>query len=265
MSIFQPTAFYFGQPVAAAAGFIVRPDTYASSVTIAVPGTQFGSTFGQTSFRSDISGYINGGSSLPELPLTGSGQTSNTATNFAAVPYGTSMSRGTNSNLGAIAGNTTNVNFGSGAWTVEFWMNLPTGQLTSDQAGVFAYDQQIGFISLASSGTRLRWIRNSTSGEVLYDYLPGGLIFAANTWYHVGYSYNGSGTTSCCFNGTIRGTISLAGSVNTTSPFGLMGWSGNTGQGTAYFQDFRVTKGVGRYPGSGGTSYTIPSSIVTTG
>lgn len=259
--IVQPFS-YFGQPISAG-GFIVRPDTYASSVTIAIPGTKFGTTFGQTSFRSDISGYINGGSSLPELPLSGSGQTSNTATNFSAVPYDTSMSRGTSSNLGAIAGNTTNVNVGSGAWTVEYWFYLP-GSLTADQAGVFAYDQQIGFINLTSSGTRFRFVRNSTSGEQLYDYLPGGVIPVVNTWYHVAMSYNGSGTTSCCFNGTIRGTIALAGSVNTTSPFGIMGWNGNAGQGTSYFQDFRFTKGVGRYPGSSG-AYTVPQSIVTTG
>jgi hypothetical protein len=44
-----------------------------------------------------------------------------------------------------------------------------------------------------------------------------------------------------------------------------MGWDGNTGQGTSYFQDFRVTKGVGRYAGSAGASYTVPQSIVTTG
>lgn len=265
--IVQPFS-YFGQPItaAAAAGFVVRTDANASSVTIAIPGTKFGTTFGQTSFRSDISGYINGGSSLPELPLSGSGQTSDTATKWtnAADGYDTSMSRGTNSNLGAIAGNTTNVNFGSGAWTVEYWFYLP-GSLTADQAGVFAYDQQIGFINLTSSGTRFRWVRNSTSGEALYDYIPGGVIPSVNTWYHVAMSYNGSGTTSCCFNGTIRGTISLGGTVNTASPFGIMGWNGNTGQGTAYFQDFRVTKGVGRYPGSGGTSYTVPSSIVTRG
>lgn len=265
MAIFTPTIYYFGQPVTAAAGgFIIRPDANASSVTIAIPGTQFGSTFGQTSFRSDISGYINGGSSLPELPLSGSGQTSNSATNFSGV-YATSMSRGTNSNLGAIAGNTTNVNFGSGAWTVEYWFNLPTGQLTSDQAGVFAYDQQIGFINLTSSGTRFRWVRNSTSGERIYDFLPGGVIPTANVWYHVAMSYNGSGTTACCFNGIIRGNISLGGTVNTASPFGLMGWNGNTGQGTSYFQDFRVTKGVARYSGTAGSSYTVPQSIVTTG
>jgi hypothetical protein len=266
MSLFTPTAFYFSQPVAASAGgYIIRPDTYASSVTIAIPGTKFGTTFNQTSYRSDISGYINGGSSLPELPVSGSGQTTNTATNFSAVPYGTSMSRGTSSNLGACAGNTTNVNFGSGAWTVEYWMYLPTGQTTADQAGVFAYDQQIGFINCTSSGTRFRWVRDSTSGEALYDYIPGGVIPSANTWYHVAMSYNGSGTTYCAYNGIIRGTISLGGTVNTSSAFGILGWNGNGGQGTGYFQDFRVTKGVARYTGSAGSSYTVPGSIVTTG
>jgi hypothetical protein len=263
MSIFQPTAFYFGQPVTAAAGFIIRPDTYASSVTIAIPGTQFGSTFGQTSFRSDISGYINGGSSLPELPLSGSGQTTNSTTNFASVPYGTSMSRGSSSNLGAIAGNTSNVAFGSAAWTVEYWMYIPTGQLTADQAGLFAYSGQLGFINWTSGGTLFRFLRGPS--DHIGDWTPSAGQVVVNTWYHVAMSYNGSGTTYCCFNGIVRQTISASGAIGTSSPFGILGWNGNGGQGTAYFQDFRVTKGVGRYAASIGSSYTIPGSIVTTG
>jgi len=261
--IIQPFS-YFGQPVTAGgAGFIIRPDVSASLVTIAIPGTKFGTTFGQTSFRSDISGYINGGSSLPELPLSGSGQTTNTNTNFSAVPYDTSMSRGTSSNMGAIAGNTSNVAFASAAWTVEYWMYIPTGQLTADQAGVFAYSGQLGFMNWTSSGTRFRYLRGPS--DHIGDWFPTAGQVVVNTWYHVAMSYDGSGTTYCCFNGFIRNTISASGAIGTTDPFGILGWNGNGGQGTAYFQDFRVTKGYGRYAGSIGGTYTIPGSIVTTG
>jgi hypothetical protein len=263
--IIQPFS-YFGQPIAAAAagGFIVRTDPSASFVTIAIPGTQFGSTFGQTSFRSDISGYINGGSSLPELPLSGSGQTTNTATNFSTVPYGTSMSRGTSSNLGAIAGTTSNVVFASAAWCVEYWMYIPTGQLTADQAGLFAYSGQLGFMNWTSSGTRMRYLRGPS--DSVGDWFPSAGQVVVNTWYHVAMSYvGGGGLTYCCFDGVIRNTISNTGTIGTSDPFGILGWNGNGGQGTAYFQDFRVTKGAGRYAGSIGGTYTIPGSIVTTG
>ena len=84
MAIFQPTIYYFGQPVQAAAvpggGPTIRTDTYASSVTVAIPGTQFGSTFGQASYRSDISGYINGGSSLSDQTTTGTPVSMTTST-----------------------------------------------------------------------------------------------------------------------------------------------------------------------------------------
>ena len=259
MSIFQPTAFYFGQPVAASAGFIIRPDTYASSVTVAIPGTQFGSTFGQTSFRSDISGYINGGSSLPELPLSGSGQTTNTATNFASVPYGTSMSRGSSSNLGAIAGNTSNVNFGTGDFTIECWMYMPTN-VSGDNPWYFCEGSGVGFCQYSGGP---RWTFQNAAGAET-SFFPGTPTLAANTWHHFATCRVGS-TWYSCLNGVIRGNNTLSGATGTNPPFQFMGWNGNGSQRTDYFQDFRITKGVARYTGAVNATYTMPSSIVTTG
>ena len=255
--IIQPFS-YFGQPIAAAAaGFIIRPDTYASSVTIAIPGTQFGSIFGQTFFRSDISGYINGGSSLPELPLSGSGQTTNTATNFSAVPYGTSMAR-TLGNFGAVAGNTSNINFGTGSFTIECWMYMPTN-VSGDNPWFFNYSGGSGFAQY-SSGPRFTY----EAGGTELGFYPGKPILSANTWYHFAMSRTGS-RFYAAVNGTIIGSSSLAGTTGTTPAFALMGWNGNASQRSDYFQDFRVTKGVARYTEQSGSAYTVPGSIVIAG
>lgn len=259
MSIFQPTAFYFGQPIAASAVFIVRPDTYSSSVTIAIPGTQFGSTFGQTDFRSDISGYINGGSSLnPASPaLSGSGQTTNAATNFSAVPYGTSMAR-TLGNLGAIPGNSTQVAFGTGSFTIECWMYMPTN-VSGDNVWFFNYSGGSGFAQY-NGGPRFTY----EAGGSELGFYPGKPTLSANTWYHFAMSRTGS-RFYAAVNGTIIGSSSLAGTSGTTPGFGLMGWNGNGSQRTDYFQDFRVTKGVARYTQQSGSAYTVPGSIVMAG
>lgn len=258
--IIQPFS-YFGQPIAASAGgFIIRPDTYASSVTIAMPGTQFGSTFGQTDYRSDISGYINGGSSLnpPSPALSGSGQFASGSTNFATVPYGTSMSR-TLGNNGAIPGTSTQVAFGSGDWTIEFWWR-PTAT-TGESAGLFAYSGQVGFMQMSYAAGYYRWTGSSSGGEFTADYVN---TPAANTFHHVCFCRTGN-TWVGGLNGTIRTSRTLTGTVGTSSPFGINGWNGNAGQVQAAFQDFRVTKGVARYTGAVNATYTMPSSIVTTG
>ena len=261
MAIFSPTIYYFGQPVAAAAGFIIRPDANASSVTVAIPGTQFGSTFGQTDYRSDISGFINGGTSLTnaEMPLTGSGQTTSTTTNFSTVPYGTSMSRSTSGNMGSILGTATNVNFGSSAFTVEAWYNGVSGTATTWT--LFSYNNGCGFFGYSSAGYH-RWVaQNSSAGETLVDYAGGNPV--NGTWYHIALTRSGT-TWYACLNGTIRGNLTLSGAVGTTAPFQMMGRGGDTLR-TTVFQDFRVTKGVARYTGAVNATYTLPSSIVTVG
>lgn len=261
MAIFAPTIYYFGQPVTAAAGFIIRTDANAASVTVAIPGTQFGSTFGQASFRSDISGYINGGTSLTDanMPLTGSGQTTSATTNFSAVPYTTSMSRPTSTNMGAMPGTTTNINFGSAAFTVECWYNAVSG--TADTWSLFSYNNGTGFFGYSSAGYH-RWVaQNGSGGETLVDYAGGNPT--NGTWYHIAFTRSGT-TWYACLNGTIRGNLTLSGAVGTTAAFGMMGWVGATMRPTV-FQDFRVTKGVARYTGGVNATYTLPLSIVTTG
>jgi hypothetical protein len=265
MAIFSPTIYYFGQPVTAASagGFIIRPDAFASSVTVAIPGTQFGSTFGQTDYRSDISGYINGGTSLTnaQMPLTGSGQASSATTNFTADGYTTSMSRPNGTNMGATIGTLSNTDFGTGAFTIEGWMNPTSG--TADMWMGNKYNAGWGFFGWSSAGY-YRWVgQNAAFNEGLRDYTS---TLTNGTWVHIFLSRSGS-TWYGGVNGTIRGAFTFTnsgGATGTTAPHQICSWDAAT-QRPGVFQDYRVTKGVARYTGTAGTSYTIPQSIVTIG
>ena len=258
MAIFTPTAFYFGQPVAAGASYIIRPDAYASSVTVAIPGTQFGSTFAQALFRSDISGYINGGSSLADQTVSGT-PTSNSTVYFGSDGYTTSMQRTASETIGNLSGAASNVAFGSSAFTIEAWFK-PNGSNSGDSWTLFGYSQQAGFFGWSSSGY-YRWV-GCTGGESLVDYSTSAP--SVGDWHHIAMTRSGN-TWYGCIDGFIRGQFTLSGNVGTASTFNMMGWPGNAGVFSTLFQDFRVTKGVARYTGSNNSTYTVPQSIVTLG
>ena len=267
MSIFQPTAMYFGRPVAASAGgFIIRPDTYASSVSLALPGTQFGSTFGQTSYRSDISGYINGGSSLtPTPPVTGSPSFASSSVNFGADGYTTSIGRGGNTiGVYTFPANATNVNFGTGDFTIEGWFQ-PGNSTTSDIVLYFAYSPaKFGFALWSASGY-YRWVaQNGAGGEAVLtsDYYGGNPL--AGSWNHIAICRSGSNWYGA-INGFIRATGVLAGTAGTSGGMNCMNWPGSTNQRQQAWQDYRITKGVARYTGAVNSAYTLPQSIVTNG
>lgn len=257
--IIQPFS-YFGQPVTAPAAATIRSDAFASSVTIAIPGTQFGSTFGQTDYRSDISGFINGGTSLTnaQMPLTGTGQVTSATTNFTG--YTTSMSRPNGTNYGAITGTTSNIDFGANVnFTIEGWMQRTSG--TADSWMGFKYNAGWGFFGWSSAGY-WRWVgQNAAFNENLGDY--NGLPISNGTWYHIFLCRSGS-TWIGGVNGTIRASFSFTNAQNacgTSAAHQICGWSAATSSPTL-FQDYRVTKGVARYTGSIGASYTQPQSIV---
>ena len=257
--IIQPFS-YFGQIITTPAGATIRPDTYASSVTIAIPGTKFGDTFGQTDYRSDISGYINGGTSLTnaQMPLTGSGQASSTTSNFSG--YTTSMNRPSATNYGGLTGTLSNIDFGTGAFTIEGWMNPTSG--TGDCWMSFKYNNGWGFFGWSSAGY-YRWVgQNAAANEGLRDYTT---TLTNGTWVHIFIARDGA-TWYGGVGGFIRGVCTFRNSGNAT---------GTTSSHTianafvppnaarpAVYQDYRVTKGVARYTGTVGSAYTVPQSIV---
>ena len=75
---------------------------------------------------------------------------------------------------------------------------------------------------------------------------------SGNTWYGG-------------LDGVIRGNLTLSGATGTGGAMNCMNWPGSTSQRASAWQDYRITKGVARYTGAVGASYTVPQSIVTNG
>ena len=233
----------------------IRTDPSASFIVYAVPGTQFSASFGQSSFRSDISSYVRGnGSSFPDLPITGSGvipYPTSSINNFAAQGYSTAISRQL-TNVGGIAGSNTSFQFGSGEYTIETWMNIQT--YSSGTVIYWQYSPGWGFLApQANKQIRLVLV---DSGGTEYVYNSGVQTINDNTWYHIAVSRVGN-VHNVYFNGNrvLNPTNSLT--AGTTAPVQFMGVPG--GMDTTRMQDFRVYKGKGKYDGA---TITLPESMV---
>lgn len=261
--IIQPISYLFQPPAAGAAlTTVIRNDPSASFVTLALPGTKF-SNFGQNLYRSDISGYINGGSNLADMALTGSGQFASasicTSGSFAWADdgYTNSMSKGTLSNYGTLPAGASPINFGTGDWTIELFFNRPSGGGESNFC--WGYNNSFGFFLY--SGTYFRWIATPGGADLSLGDVTH--TIANNTWHHVFMSRKG-GTFYGGFDGYIRAQANSGTTINNTTPVQIGGSSGGA-SATWLIQDFRITKGACRYAGANGSAYTIPRSIVTLG
>jgi hypothetical protein len=146
--------------------------------------------------------------------------------------------------------------WGAGDFTIEFWFRY-SGTLTSEfrfcngkTGSVFSFGSRI------FSGNRIIGVLlEGVAWEVEFNWTPVG----ANTWAHIALTRQG--TTMRIFqNGTSLGSASNSRSwtVN-SSPF-LIQPDTFIASGGAWFDDFRVTKGVARYT----ANFTAPTAELPT-
>lgn len=254
----------------------VRTDPYSGSLVIAIPGTQFGNTFGQTSFAQDISSYIRGtGVSYPLLSTTGSGTlTSATASNFSAQGYTTSMQY--SGSIGQwISGSDTNFLFTNEDFTFESWINFSVtasaNQSVANQSNVthFYGVSTDGSGSLYWTTARdadfpgIRLVLNTTVGELVID--SSAIQRNANQWYHYAIQRSGS-LVSLLYDGTVVKDTTFGGTLKSdpATLFQLMGRPIENVRCQPYrIQDYRVYKGIGKYSNATSQSaYTLPDSMV---
>lgn len=141
-------------------------------------------------------------------------------------------------------------NFGTGNFTIEMWVNVPTN------TGTYQC-----FYNSRNSGTGLFFGLNSGGMQLIY-YVGGGLITDANVlttnvWHHVALVRN-SGTTTLYKNGVSVGTYT--DSINYTSTITEIGK--DTGFGfdlKGYISNLRVVKGTAVYT----TAFTPPTTPLT--
>ena len=143
----------------------------------------------------------------------------------------------------AIAPSTTNFGYGTGDFTIEFWMYSvnPAANQT-----VFSHLTSVNGVQ-PYIYTNINTIRYYTSGG---DRISGGTL-TANTWYHVALCRS-SGSTKLFLNGTQAGsTYTDANNYGTSAPLVLATYY-NSGIVTSnmfngYLDDIRITKGYARY------------------
>jgi hypothetical protein len=162
---------------------------------------------------------------------------------------------------------TISTQLGTGAYTIEAWINVPT--LPASGATMPIY--QMGQHQSGTAFHELNLYNNSGTLQITgalyngsaYVYQPAvnATGMTTNTWYHVALIYNGT-TAYTSFNGTLGSGSTGSGACPTTTMW--IGYQSGSGSGTNYFtgymDDFRITKGYARYSANFTTS---TSAIIT--
>lgn len=181
-------------------------------------------------------------------------------------------------------------NYGSGAFTLDFWFKpqvLPTSGAQAAmlvQANAQAADSSLGGAGLELFGSKLAFV--GTIGGVTYHPFYNNTILSsalsANTWYHGALVRSGS-TVTLYLNGVSQGSVAVSGSANASNGSLSLGrygeYAGNYFQG--WLDEVRIAKGLARWtanfnpddgstgnPGDGvtqtitltsGSTWTVPS------
>lgn len=265
----------YQQPTVAV--YSVRSDTYASSVQLAVPGTNFGSVFEQTNFQNDISKYVRGAGSNVTLIVTSSSATnacipSSSIVSSGSYAFGTSGNYSTSvfqedgGSIGAVYGSTFS-NFTSTDWVVECWLYMQERlyspadpfhkSLLRNTDGSFSIDMSFPSTGPNSPLFRLRFIRG------INQYFSGNQSYNLNVWYHCAFAFTNSTNT---INGywagqRILNTGGTSGTITSNLWYRVFGGDLGANDGAkGSIQDYRVTIGSDR--GYTGATITPPDSIV---
>ncbi len=267
MSLFTPTAFYNIQPVAAAGtAFAIRSDAYASQVQLAVPGTLFSAApISMAQYYSDISAVVRGsGANISNTP-GGSGTEfrTDTATNFAADGYTTSIFTQDAGTWGSVAA--TNFSIGTATFVTEgyfyfteSWTQPPFWHSVVRQREGTSDDwyNDIGSAGLGAGTTvRQRFIMNGS------QFFTASFAVTLNTWVHVAWVRSAAGALYGYHNGTRRSAGTSTANISSLGNVKIIGGNSaaNDGEAAAH-QDLRITIGTDR--GYNTATITPPPSIV---
>jgi len=140
------------------------------------------------------------------------------------------------------APNSTELQFGTGDFTVEFWVYLATGDAGSNRGLV------------AKGGASTGWLVSlNTSENVVFTYTTSTITSTGSinldAWNHIAVVREGTGSneTKIYINGTNDGTGTVSTNFNQTQ---VMYIGANRAAGDpmkGYIDDLRITKGVARY------------------
>jgi hypothetical protein len=180
----------------------------------------------------------------------------NAQVSTSVVKYGTGSMAFDGSGDRLVGVNTPNLNFGSGAWTVEFW--------------IYATDQGTGPIvnqcSQASSAGWGIWAYNGASGTnrrltvflngASFSLVTGADAWPSNTWTHIAVVKSGTNLTVYSNGVNVASSTSAPATLTDTTAPPMVGatvsgvnW-GASYDFAGYLDDLRITKGAARYIGN---------------
>lgn len=260
---------YLQQQAAVVAPYIIRSDAYNTFVKLAVPGTNFGSTFAQSNYYSDISSYVRGSGNNVSMVATGSllyassSIVNSGSYNFATDGYTTSIFTEDATTIG-VASNA-EFGFSNNSWVVEAWISLNERMyspgapfhksIMRDVGGGNNFSCDISFLAQNNANYRMRTILSGT------QHFSGTIVAALSTYYH--YAWVRSGNNMYMYQNGTRFTPSPATSTATQASIQtrILGGDMNVNDGAkGVSQDIRVTIGSDR--GYNTATITPPNSIV---
>lgn len=148
------------------------------------------------------------------------------------------------------APSTQNCVWGTGDFTIEFWVYPTTLNASTDYNILdFRDSNDTNSFRVGINGTTIPFLANSVGGV-----LNGSYTFTTNNWYHFAVTRR-SGTLTIWINGTSAGTNTTTTNY-TGSKITIGAAVNNTGPYFGYLDDIRVTKGFSRY----NTPFTPPTS-----
>ena len=132
----------------------------------------------------------------------------------------------------------TDFDFGTGDFTIEAWIRTSVN-------------------SISAGASRTIWRPGANDGQFYLAIGTGNLVFGVGVltstvsvtdgnWHHVAACRSG-GTLRLFIDGVVSGSIAHSTSVNSAGTCFLGGFDAANGHFHGHIQDFRITKGVGRY------------------
>ena len=127
------------------------------------------------------------------------------------------------------------------------WVNLDNFGASSNLTGIlgqhrFSANQGMGITMKYVSATTGKLSLNTGNGSGrTYNTYTGNTILNAGTWYHVGFTYDGTnGSIKLYVNGELDGTATYANQKNVEDYIQLFGWSFNSSSGAAIYSGYNL-------------------------
>jgi hypothetical protein len=189
-------------------------------------------------------------------PPTQSNVQAKFASNSMLHPAGGNVD--TRSNLILGGANNTDYAFGTEDFTAECWIYITS---ISDSTSSNHNYSVLSFTHTAGATNRIWLLQFNSSNQLFnhafYDgaaYSPPAVYFGYNTWTHISIGRQGTQLYSSV-NGVVTATNTSAASIGTATGTQIGNDSNQQNNYTAYYDDFRITRGFARY-----TSNFTPSA-----